>query len=434
MNCSYSQTYISIIGTVRRHDKISGLPDKAFDMMTAIIARKNNHLSDFSAMALKKQLTTGGPSFITNSFFLLLFSLLLLSCQRPSPPLPHLRIGHAPHDHHSPLYVAAMNPDYFKKNGGIYLREIMFQKEYELIGPQGPLAQVSIQQSPGGGEIIRKLAEHHFDIAFGGVPAILKFIDQGEKLRIIAPVMTEGAGVLISNKIPVTNWHEFMVYIKQSERPVRIGYKMDVSVQNIIFEQALMESDIKASKDLDDTKAEIILVNLFGEKNLVPALEQEMIDGFVVMQPYLALAESKGLGKVISLLKDLPAEESWAGTPCCAMAADDAFTQENSKVVASLITLMLRANTFISAEPETSAHLIAKWLGLPAEVEQKSLPTIQFLEDYNEQWEKNMLLWIKVMIEQGLLQDRIRKAYQSDSIRNTIYNSDVYREAKENLS
>jgi NitT/TauT family transport system substrate-binding protein len=327
-----------------------------------------------------------------------------------------------------------MNPDYFQKNGGIYLREITFQKEYELIGPQGPLAQISIQQSPGGLEIIRKLAEHHFDIAFGGVPAILSFIDQGKKLRIIAPVMTEGAGVFIRNTIPISNWNEFTAYVKQSERPVRIGYKMEVSVQNIIFEQALKESGITTSKNLDDAEAEIILINVFGEKNLVPTLEQQMIDGFVVMQPYLALAENKGLGKVISLLKDLPAEESWAGTPCCAMAADDAFAQENPRALENLITLMLRANRFISTEPEISAQLIAKWLNLPAGVERKSLPTIEFLGDYNEQWEKNMRLWIKVMIEQGLLTDKVRKAYESDSIRSIIYNSDVYGKAKENLS
>lgn len=403
-------------------------------MMTALIARKINPRSDFSAMAPTKQPTPTGPSCAVKTFFLLLFSLILISCQRSSPSLPLLRIAHAPHDHHSPLYVAALNPDYFKNNGGIYLREITFQRDYELVGPQGPLALVSIQQSSGGSEIIRKLAEHHFDMAFGGVPAILQFIDQGGKLRIVAPVMTEGAGVLISKKIPVANWQEFTAYVKQSPRPVRIGYKMEVSVQSVIFDQALKESGITASKDLDDPRAEIILVNLFGEKNLVPSLEQQMIDGFVVMQPFLALAESKGLGKVITLLKDLPAKESWAGTPCCALAADDGFAQENPAAVEGLVSLMLRASNFIAAEPETSAALIAKWLNLPADVEQKSLPTIEFLGEYNEQWEKNMRLWIRVMIEQGLLTDKVRQAYESDRLPGAIYNPDVYRRAKENLS
>ena len=55
------------------------------------------------------------------------YSLILIAtiaivsgCKKTQEPLPILHVGHAPHDHHSPLYVAAMKPDHFKNNGGIY--------------------------------------------------------------------------------------------------------------------------------------------------------------------------------------------------------------------------------------------------------------------------------------------------------------------------
>ena len=47
--------------------------------------------------------------------------------------IPTLRLGYASHDHHSPFYIAALNPDYFRDKGGIYLEEVVPRKEYRLV-------------------------------------------------------------------------------------------------------------------------------------------------------------------------------------------------------------------------------------------------------------------------------------------------------------
>ncbi|MBU0680085.1 MAG: ABC transporter substrate-binding protein [Proteobacteria bacterium] len=365
--------------------------------------------------------------------FLVMLTILLSSCQNKSDKLPVLRLGHAPHDHHSPLYIAALNPDYFKENGGIYLREVTYQHEYRLVSGRRDLATVIVDSSTGGQELIRKLGEEYFDLSFGGFPAMLQAIDQGNPIKIVAPVMTEGAGLVVGKDLAVSTWQDFILYAQQSSSPLKIGYKTDVSVQNLIFERALQASGIPYSTSVNDPNAKIIGVNLHGAKNLLPALENGLVDGFVIMQPYLALAEEKGVGKTIAMLSDMPPEGKWRGVPCCALAANSHYIKDHPEVTEALLILMLRANRFITDNPAESATFIAKWLQVSEAIEQRSLPTIIFTNDFSETWNSGADFWIHSMIESGGLQNKIKKAYEEGQLEQVIYERGFYDKAREQL-
>ena len=134
--------------------------------------------------------------------------------------------------------------------------------------------------------MIRRLAEDQLDLSFGGVPAILVQIDQGAPIRMLSPVMTDGAGLVMSNALPVRTWAEFLDYARQSrDEPLRIGYKAALSVQNLLFEQLLAEAGISYAKSSAAADVQIQLVNLSGARHLVPALRHGLVDGFVSMQP-----------------------------------------------------------------------------------------------------------------------------------------------------
>lgn len=363
----------------------------------------------------------------------LLVTAMLLSCQNSSETLPVLRLGHASHDHHSPFYIAALNPDYFKENGGIYLKEITYQKEYRLVSDSRDIATVIVDSSTGGKELIRKLSEEYFDLSFGGFPAMLHFIDQGSPIKILAPVMAEGAGLLVAKDLPVSNWEEFVTYAQQRSNPLKIGYKTAISVQNIIFEHALQESGVPYATSASDPNAKIIGLNLHGPKNLIPALENGLIDGFVIMQPYLALAEEKGVGKAVTTLSDMPPYGKWKGIPCCALAASDYYAQSQPEVAESMIILLLRANRFITEKPAESAKLVSKWLQLPESVEKNALSTIIFTTDYTETWNTGMDFWTQSMIQSGKLKNKVKEAYEEDRLEQKIYNRNLYDKARGQL-
>lgn len=371
--------------------------------------------------------------YLFQTIFILTLILTSTGCQQSPEPLPILRIGHAPHDHHSALYIAAMNPDYFKKHGGIFLKEIVFRKEYTLISDSRPLARVIIDSSTGGKELIRKLSEEYFDIAFGGFPAMLYFIDHGNPIKIMTPIMAEGAGLVVRNDLPVNNWTEFVDYVRQQESPLRIGYKVAVSVQNLIFEKALRTEQIPYSKQLDDAQAKITVVNLHGAKNLIPAITNGLIDGFVIMQPYLALAEEKGAGKVIAMLSDMPPEGKWQGNPCCALAGNESYLQTQPEAAESLLILLMRANQFINDQPQDSARQISRWLNLSVTVVAKSLPTIQFSTDFSYSWQRGVNSWVESMIASGKLTNKVKKAHQQGRLEELIYDRKLHDKAKRAL-
>ncbi|MBU0729209.1 MAG: ABC transporter substrate-binding protein, partial [Proteobacteria bacterium] len=313
------------------------------------------------------------------------------------------------------------------------LEEKDFRKSYLLVKNGTPIARLSLDSSTGGKQLIRKLTEDQFDMAFGGVPSMISYIDQGKYIKILAPVMTEGSGLVLGKNNPVNSWEEFKNYVRNSNTPIRIGYKIDVSVQNLIFESALKESGIIFTKNLDDKNAQITLINLNGAKNLIPALENEIIDGFVVNQPFPALAEYQEKGKLIADLSDLPPAGKWKNNPCCALAARTEFSSLYPEITTSFVSLMLRANNFINENPELVAQQISKWLDLPVEVEKKSLPTINFITEFDADWDRGVEFWIKEMIDSNKIRGKVKSSYESGRLAEELYLMDTYHQARKNL-
>ncbi len=353
----------------------------------------------------------------------LLFVLLaaLTACDRAAPPLPVIRIGHAPHDHHAALYLAASLPGYFRDNGGVYLKEIVPKAEYELIDHSVSVARLLISSEKGGIKLVRKLDEEQLDLSYGGLPAMLSLIDQGSRLRILVPTMGEGAGFVVANHLPVADWDSFLALARSRPEPLKIGYKIGTSVQNIILEAALRESGVPYSRDETTAGARVVLVNLHGTENLLPALENNLIDGFVVNQPLVAMAVSKGAGKLLANLRDLPPAGRWAGIPCCALAGNETFVGRHSHEVETLTTLLMRANEYISAHPDESAALVAAWLGVPVAVEKLSIPTIRYSNVFDDQWHRGLDQWVETMVENGELNGQVRQAWQAGSLDDVIY-------------
>jgi len=371
---------------------------------------------------------------ITNILLIFLSCCLLLSaCQSEQESLPTIRLGYAPHDHHAALYIAAQLPDYFRQQGGVYLKEIVYKERYQLIEDDQPVANIELQSSAGGGQLIRKLHEKQLDVALGGVPAMIKQIDAGSKMKIVAPLMSEGAALVMGKDCTSTDWQSFIAMIKISPRPVRIGYKIETSVQNLIFEKALKSEGIRFSREEASNDAKVIVFNLHGAKNLIPALKNDLIDGFVVMQPFVALAEYQQVGKTVANLCDLPPDRQWADHPCCALAAGDRMLDFQRDVLVKLTSLLLSANRYLQQNQQQGAELVANWLGRPLEVEQLSLPTINYLVDYPANWDSGVEFWIGAMEQQQLLDGAVRAAKKQDRVKDLLYDNSVYLKARKQM-
>ena len=360
--------------------------------------------------------------------------LLTVGCgKQTDEKLPLLRVGHALNDHHAPLFIAALNPDYFKKNGGTYLREVEFRKKYDLIHNDRIVAEVRFNSGTGGRKLVSRLITGEADMVLGGVPSALHYIDQGEGLRILSPVMTNGASLILRNDLTADTWDEFIAYARTTKTPLVIGYKAAVSTQNLIFETALKDAGIAYSKEVGNQTAPITLVNMFGAQNLVPSMKNELIDGFICNQPFPAMAETDGIGKTIVQLSELPPKGQWRGIPCCGLIATDSFTRAQQETSRLFATLLMRANLFINTNQPTAISQVSGWLNHPAAIEERSLPTINFLIDYDEAWTRGTNFWVKSMVELGKLNNRVSAAYQEGTLEKLIYDMDLYKQARDQI-
>jgi NitT/TauT family transport system substrate-binding protein len=318
--------------------------------------------------------------------------------------------------------VAATYPDRVQTSTGVHLLEREFAKHYDLVEGSRTLARLSIDASTGGQQLMRRLGEDQLDLSFGGVPALLVQIDQGAPIRLLAPVMTEGAGLVISNALPVRTWAEFLDHARQPrDEPLRIGYKAELSVQNLVFEQQLADAGISFAYSLDATGVEILLVNLSGAQHLVPALQHRLVDGFVSMQPYLALAEAGGSGRLVTLLSGMTDAVSGRGYPCCAIAARTAALAAHREIIASFVDLMQVATEFIRNEPELSADAVSAWLGTTPEIERRSLPTTRFSMERDTDWDQGVLQWCGWMQPPGLLSSALGGGATDAALLDSVY-------------
>lgn len=343
----------------------------------------------------------------------LIAALLLLAATAGfcAGPLPVVRLAYAPHDHHAPLYVAAMNAGYFKDNGGLYLREVTPRLEYSLVEDGRDIATVTIDSSTGGSEIVRKLSEDQFDMAFGGFPAMVSAIDRGSSIKVIAPVMSGGTGLLLNEKAKAKNWTEFIEYLKNPGNPqLRIGHQSKDSVQSLALKGALQREGITATENQNDHQSRVLLVDLHGTKNLLPAMEGLAVDGIVAMQPYIAISEKGKAGHLVAYIEDFRDEAGAGIYPCCALAARGGFIKGNTELARKLLLLLLRANRFITQNPAEAANYVAKWLNLPQDVEASSLPTISFTVDYDESWERGVDRWLEAMVKSGNIKGLVKEA------------------------
>lgn len=348
----------------------------------------------------------------------------------PTPP-PVVRVAYAPHDHHAALYIAALAPQYFKEHGGLYLKEIVARKDFELKEGDKTLAILRVDSSTGGAELIRKLAEDQFDVSLGGFPAMVQAIDTGAPIKVISPLMMGGTGLVVSKALGVGSWSEFVAAAQKRGKhpPLKIGHQAEGSVQSMALVEALNREKISLSQ----SDAPIKLEDLHGPKNLIPSLKSGVVEGFVAMQPYLAMAEEENAGTFIGFLEDFEDEAGGGFYPCCAVAGRNGFLAAQPEVSQKLITLLLRSSRYIATHPKEAAASVAAWLGNKANVEEKSLPTIHFASSLDTLWQRGSLRWVERMVRNGKLTGSVKAAFQKSETDGVIYDKPLFDKALKDL-
>jgi len=148
----------------------------------------------------------------------------------------------------------------------------------------------------------------------------------------------------------------------------------------------------------DNEIPEIELLFCKGQSILPVLLTTGQIDGYVAWQPYLALAEKSGIGKVVALSRDFPPDGAWRNHPCCVLVASNDILENHPDMAMAVSAILISGDDFAEVHPEALPEITADWLMgdedyllgshiiSPVSLFNRSLSTFVFSSQANEKW------------------------------------------------
>lgn len=334
---------------------------------------------------------------------------LVASAQEPAGVI---KLGHVGHDHHLALFVAASRGRALAdETGGVWLKQVKPREVYDLMTGDKPLTRVLFRKVGGGSGMPAALARGEIEVGLGGVAATVAAIDKGADLKIIAPCNCDGDMVMVRPDFPATSWSSFLAEVRRRTKPVKIGYKAPRAVAYLIFMGALEAEGIRYGPKPVDEKGhsvQVVLVNLQKGSNMVPSLRGRVVDGIVMNQPTVAVAEAKGVGKTIADLRDLPPDGRWRDHPCCCVVATSQALQTKRPVVGALVKAIVAGGRYVLAHRDEAIGIASQWTRQPIDVEKRSVPTVTYITTPDTRWRRGMRIWFEMMNELGQFTGRLK--------------------------
>lgn len=364
---------------------------------------------------------------------LLILGLMITGCSQSSntsnTQVPTIKVGYTFVDHHATLMVAAKKGEAFK-NSGVYLKTVIDKEKYELIADGKKIANIELVVTKSGAEAASLFAQKHLDLSLLSITAAMSSIDSGTPIKVLSPLQTEGLALVFPKDNAISGWDNFVQYLDTQKEPVKIGYHSPTSAPLMVFEGALKQNNISYTRNPNDGKAQILLVDLKDTPNLIPALTSKQVDGWVGPSPHPQVAEATGVGKIVLDLRDLPPQGAWHDAPCCAIAARTDFIAPNQEVIAKFLKVMAVASDYANKNHDEAATITAQWIGIPVEAAKAS--NIVFTTNPSDVWVKNIGIYVDLMNDmkkfKGPLKDK-----KLDEVKDVLFDFTIIKKVQAEL-
>ena len=317
---------------------------------------------------------------------------------------PTFKIGYIYTNHQTPLMMAAAKGDSFMEQG-IYLKEVISKEKYVLMEDEKPIANLELVVNKSGSETMTMLAQGHCDIELASNTAFITSKDQGNDVKILAPVHTEGIGLVVGVDSGIEGWENFVNAVESGDKPYTVGYHSPTSAPLILFEAALQEAGISYSKNPEDVDASIMLMDLKGTGNLIPAMTSGQVQAWVGPSPYLELAVTEKVGKIALDMKHLPPEGQWYDFPCCVIGTTDRVALENSYEMEKIVELISKSADYCNEHMDEAAQVTSDFTGVSLDA--AKLSTIKYTANPSEEWINNMGLTYNTLKDTGKISNQL---------------------------
>ncbi|KYC54002.1 MAG: alkanesulfonate transporter substrate-binding subunit [Candidatus Methanofastidiosum methylothiophilum] len=263
---------------------------------------------------------------------ILIASILLLGCvgqgTDKSTKITELRIGYQPSTHQIAEMVALEKGWWLND-----LKKFGIEKVTDYEFPSGPPEM----QAMLGGQI---------DIAYVGATPPIPAIDQGLDAKIVAAAQTQGSSIVVW---PDAAYNGPSFFIGK-----KVGTFPPGSIQDMVLKKWLKDNGIDVSK---------VDIKAMGPGDASTALTAKQVDAVFLPEPSPSVLAINKNGKVV-----VTSGEMWPGHACCVLLVSGKLIKENPELVKEIIRIHIKATEFINQNPDESAEIASKKLGLSKDV------------------------------------------------------------------
>lgn len=128
------------------------------------------------------------------------------------------------------------------------------------------------------------------------------------------------------------------------------------SIHNIVLQQLLKANQLQVTEKAP--KSHEVKLTVMSPSDMVAALASGHISGFIVAEPFNALAEAKGIGKVLRFSGDV-----WRDHACCLTLMHEQDVQQRPDWVQKVVNALTEAQVFCVTDRLQTAQILARGNG-----------------------------------------------------------------------
>lgn len=126
------------------------------------------------------------------------------------------------------------------------------------------------------------------------------------------------------------------------------------SIHNVVLQHILREHHLTITEKTPTHNGEVQLI-VMAPSDMVAALAAKTIIGFIVAEPFNALAEDKGIGKILRFSADV-----WKDHACCLTLVHDHDIENRPEWVGRITDALVEAQIWSNQNRIETAHLLSK--------------------------------------------------------------------------
>ncbi|MDW8098313.1 MAG: ABC transporter substrate-binding protein [Anaerolineae bacterium] len=136
-------------------------------------------------------------------------------------------------------------------------------------------------------------------------------------------------------------------------------YSIHNVVLQMLFRKASLEPVLGGMGTLGERQVRLLVIN---PPDMLPALAAGQIAGYIVADPFNALAEIRGTGRVFRFTGDV-----WRDHACCVVAMREEDLEERPEWAQAVIRAVVQAQLWLRANRKEAPQVLARYLPHPVE-------------------------------------------------------------------